>query len=289
MARTLRLLDEAFTEEGRDGASVLTRSYEVIESTGPITDTAATIAAMKLAGEIREVGETISGAAFSSATLYGTMRVRSIVGRLPGQNGDRMLLTIRADTLYAWREELEQPKLVPRRDVSYRTKPIRLYRSLADCTLPSGASATGTDIGGTKLDRRGRPLEQERSQAFVTVNARVDTTALSLGSQDGTLRSHIGKILSAAWMTYPAYTLRLVGLAITHERDEYWNARYELEFDPLFFWQQIPEVDADGEIKLTSGQANDVRWVRDYATADYSSVLAAYETHRAEKGEFVYP
>lgn len=286
MALLLEERSQSFRMGSHDEPSAYSVAYTLTDTVNGRLDLPAAVASMQSAATLPKVGDVLGGT-FDAAVLAKTMRLRRIVtdqsNRTPNQAG----LTLEYDTLYAWRGDIEAPRLVPRRFVTYSTVPRQLYRSLSDCTLPTGPTAIATDIGGTKLDEGGAPLVQSAPQATVQLVYSVDSTQTALATLDSQARSNQGKLCSVAFLAWPAYSLLLQSATLTPERDEYWAFSLTLLWDGLFHWQQRPVREFDGRIKLATAKAAEVLWKRDYLSADFSALfgLDAWGRSRLEKGE----
>lgn len=286
---TATLISHEFSEGSWDEATSLVERFELVDDSALFASVPDAIDAAQAAAVLPRVGAAWAGT-FSASSIRQTLRCRRIDASCSGELSSRIAVAVQWDSLYSFRVEMETARLVPRRHVVHQLTPFDLYRSLADCTLPTGTSGGSGDIVGTKLDEGGRPIRHFRQQAAVVVNYRLDSIATVLDTVDDALRSNLGKLCSVSILGYPAHSLLLQSTELTHERDEYWNVGLRILFDPLFHWVQDAEADGDGVTKLTAGKAAVVRWKRDLPAADWSSLLGdAYFAHRARYGEKVYP
>lgn len=288
MTWTLTKIRETWQESGRDDPSGLTRVYFAEDSEGPVTDVPVAIADLQQTAGLPKIGDPLLGA-FAVTSLRASMRCRSVTATVVDESAGKLSIQVEFATLYSFRQEVEKAYMVPRRSIVYRERRLELWRSLADAAAPPG---TG-DIGGTKVDTGGSPLLRPTTTGEVVVYYLVDSIQISLATLDATFRSLSNKLNSAAFLGWAVNTLRCTSVELNQERDEYWLARLTAIYDPLKHYTQQPQVDADGRIKISAGNAAVVEWKRDYDEADLNSFLtgssAAFDKHRAEKGEYPYP
>lgn len=235
---------------------------------------------------------------FSAANLHETMRLRDIQCQMvPVGKGWHATLTLTFQTRYTFRRDVttaDKCKLPVHRSINPGQRTMPCYREIhsAASSLPTGATIESTaDIGGTKLDERGQPSLVTVPQLTITLNYVIDSFLNDPDQYDSWWILYGYTLNDAVFMGYPAYSLLMTEISVSHLEDEYYSLRVTFLYDLLRHYEQVAKADTDGKVKIdtATGQASDVRWKRMNADATtYTAFIPAttWENARLLKGEF---
>ena len=199
----------------------------------------------------------------------GMMRLRSVTAQaVPGNEATVFDVTGRYDQLYTWNVAtgLAKLQLPVEVDLDATPRSVLMYRSPSFTTSPSADLNTTADIGGTKVDYAGKPIQALVPQMTMRVSMITDISAANSGP---TLVSVFDKIatLSGKWnsSTFPhftgANTVYCESANVAHVRDEYYRATFNLKWDLWYACEQQPKTDVWGKASLDSnGAAQTVTW-----------------------------
>ena len=199
----------------------------------------------------------------------GMMRLRSVTAQpVPGNESSVFDVTARYDQLYTWNVAtgLAKLQLPVEVDLDATPRSVLMYRSPSFTTSPSADLNTTADIGGTKVDYAGKPIQALVPQMTMRVSIITDISAVNSGV---TLVSVFDKIstLSGKWNStaFPHFvSANLVyceSANVAHVRDEYYRATFNLRWDLWYGCEQQPKTDVWGKPALDSnGAANAVTW-----------------------------
>jgi hypothetical protein len=237
-------------------------------------------------------------ASFSQATVGQTLRLRDVgVEMMNAAAGWMAQLTLTYGTRYTLRRDstTASKALLPvNRSVQPSTRAMACYRDInGSAAFPTGTTLESTaDIGGTKLDEAGNPLQIPVPQVTVTLTSVIDSFQTDLTAYDLSWSTHGLTVNNAAFLGFPAYSCLLTDVGFQHLEDEYYTARIVFLHDTYLFFEQVAKRDSDGKVKVTStGQASDVRWKRGNVEAtnwNASTLLptGTWTYDRLLKGEF---
>jgi hypothetical protein len=209
-------------------------------------------------------------ASFSQATVGQTLRLRDIgVEMMNAAAGWMAQLTLTFGTRYTLRRDSSTASkaLLPvNRSVQPSTRAMACYRDInGSAAFPTGTTLESTaDIGGTKLDEAGNPLQISVPQVTVTLTSIIDSFQTDLTAYDLAWSTHGLTVNNAAFLGFAAYSCLLTDVGFQHLEDEYYTARIVFLHDTYLFFEQVAKRDSDGKVKLTTpgNQASDVRWKR---------------------------
>lgn len=238
-------------------------------------------------------------ASFSQATVGQTLRLRDVgVEMMNAAAGWMAQLTLTYGTRYTLRRDstTASKALLPvNRSVQPSTRAMACYRDInGSAAFPTGTTLESTaDIGGTKLDEAGNPLQIPVPQVTVTLTSVIDSFQTDLTAYDLSWSTHGLTVNNAAFLGFPAYSCLLTDVGFQHLEDEYYTARIVFLHDTYLFFEQVAKRDSDGKVKLTTpgNQASDVRWKRANVEAtnwNASTLLptGTWTYDRLLKGEF---
>jgi hypothetical protein len=237
--------------------------------------------------------------AFSQATVGQTLRLRDIgVEMMNAAAGWMAQLSLTFGTRYVMRRDSSSASkaLLPvNRSVQPSTRAMACYRDInGSAAFPTGTTLESTsDIGGTKLDEAGNPVQIPVPQITVTLSSVIDSFQTDLTAYDTAWTTHGLTVNNAAFLGFPAYSCLLTDVGFQHLEDEYFTARIVFVHDTYLFFEQVAKRDTDGKVKIVTatGQASDVRWKRANVEAtnwNASTLLptGTWTYDRLLKGEF---
>ena len=196
----------------------------------------------------------------------GMMRLRSVTAQpVPGNEATVFDVTARYDQLYTWNVAtgLAKLQLPVEVDLDATPRSVLMYRSPSFTTSPSANLNTTADIGGTRVDYAGKPIQAMIPQMTMRVSMMTDISAANSGP---TLVSVFDKVstLSGTWnsVAFPhfpsANSVYCESANLSHVRDEYYRATFNLKWDLWKSCEQQPKTDVWGKPSLDSNVAADV-------------------------------
>jgi hypothetical protein len=260
------IIAQNFSEGGPSQASTYTVVKRVVMD-GTVNPENATQMALVLGA----FGAPLSSlrASMVLTERMGMMRLRSVTAQaVPGNEATVFDVTGRYDQLYTWNVAtgLAKLQLPVEVDLDATPRSVLMYRSPSFTTSPSADLNTTADIGGTKVDYAGKPIQALVPQMTMRVSMIIDISAVNSGT---TLVSVFDKIatLSGKWnsATFPhftgANTVYCESANVSHVRDEYYRATFNLKWDLWYGCEQQPKTDVWGKASLDSnGAAQTVTW-----------------------------
>lgn len=234
---------------------------------------------------------------FAKNSVRNTLRLRNYsIAMMNTGVGWMARLVLQFSTKWIFRREIsvgDQCRLPVHRAIQPSNRAMAVYRDiLGSAAFPTGTTLESTaDIGGTKLDERGNPLQLMVPQVSVQLVSIIDSFETDLTAYDNAWSIYGLTLNNAAFMGYPAYSCLMTDIGFTHLEDEYYTARISFIQDVYFWFDQVAKADTDGRIKIdtTNGQASDVRWKRSNVEATtWTNLIAAgsWTSDRLLKGEF---
>ena len=201
----------------------------------------------------------------------GMMRLRTVSATpVPNTESSVFDVTAKYDQLYTWNVAtgLSKLQLPVEVDLDATPRSVLMYRSPSFSTSPSANLNTTTDIGGTKVDYAGKPIQALISQMTMRISMIVDCSNQPSGAAR-TLVSVFDKVgtCSNKWnsTSFPhfssANTVLCETANVSHVRDEYYRATFNFRWDEWLLCEQQPKTDVWGKAALDSnGAANAVTW-----------------------------
>ena len=199
----------------------------------------------------------------------GMMRLRSVTAQaVPGNEATVFDVTGRYDQLYTWNVATGLDKLQLPVEVDFDATPrsVLMYRSPSFTTQPSADLNTTTDIGGTKVDYAGKPIQALVPQMSVRISLITDVSGINSGRTLVTVYDRIdtlrGKWNNAAFNQWgTSNQVYCESASVSHVRDEYYRATFNLKWDLWYGCEQQPKTDVWGKASLDSnGAAQTVTW-----------------------------
>jgi hypothetical protein len=197
----------------------------------------------------------------------GMMRLRTVSATpVPNTESSVFDVTARYDQLYTWNKATSLEKLQLPVEVDFDATPrsVLMYRSPSFTTQPAADLNTTSDIGGTKVDYAGKPIQALIPQMTVRVSMVFDSTNSSSGtlvSVYDKINTLSGKWNSATFLHWAANQVYCESGSVSHIRDEYFRATFNLRWDLWYGCEQQPQTDIWGKPALDSnGAANAVTW-----------------------------
>ncbi len=234
----------------------------------------------------------------------GMMRLRT-VNAVPviGSSNTVFDVTARFDQLYTWNEGTGLSKLCTPVEVDFDATPrsVLMYRSPSFSTQPAADLNTTTDLGGTKVDYAGKPIQALIPQMTVRVSVVFDASgvnsSMTLVSVYDRINTLAGKWNNASFLHWAANEVYCESGSVSHIRDEYYRATFNLRWDLWYGCEQQPKTDVWGKPAVDSnGAATTVTWkslVRSSANLSLMFDLASDPTvaaQTAKEGSFItYP
>lgn len=194
----------------------------------------------------------------------GMMRLRS-VNAVPviGSSNTVFDVTARYDQLYTWAKADVLDSLLLPVEVDFDATPrsVLMYRSPSFSTQPAADLNTTTDIGGTKVDYAGKPIQALIPQMTVRVSLVVDASQTTLTVVYDKVDSVRGKWNNATFLHWSANQVYCESAGVSHIRDEYYRATFNMRWDLWYGCEQQPKTDVWGKPAIDSnGAATTVTW-----------------------------
>lgn len=194
----------------------------------------------------------------------GMMRLRS-VNAVPviGSSNTVFDVTARYDQLYTWAKATGLDTLLLPVEVDFDATPrsVLMYRSPSFSTQPAADLNTTTDIGGTKVDYAGKPIQALIPQMTVRVSLVIDASQTTLTVVYDKVDSVRGKWNNATFLHWSANQVYCESAGVSHIRDEYYRATFNMRWDLWYGCEQQPKTDVWGKAAIDSnGAATTVTW-----------------------------
>lgn len=198
----------------------------------------------------------------------GMMRLRA-VNAVPviGSSNTVFDVTARYDQLYTWAKATGLDTLLLPVEVDFDATPrsVLMYRSPSFSTQPAADLNTTTDIGGTKVDYAGKPIQALIPQMTVRVSIVFDASAqnagLTLVGVYDKIATCSGRWNTTSFLHWGANQVFCESGSLSHIRDEYYRATFNLRWDLWYGCEQQPKTDVWGKAAIDSnGAATTVTW-----------------------------
>ena len=267
MPITARLISQSFTE---GSSPALIQTYRM-ESSASL--------AINNAADYQSLLSAIPGGAYhlkpfttlSDTSRYGRLRLRNINAvPLPATNGKIVDMQLRYDSMYVWAEiagEDVVSQLALPVEVEFDSTPraVTMYRSATTFGTPPTADLNTTaDIGGTKVDYAGKPVQAFIPALTVRISLVVDVSrpgGTTLVSLYDTVATAAGRWNSTTFNYWGALGVYCESANLAPIRDEFYRVSYVLKWDKWYGCEQVPKTDVNGRAAVDSnGAANVVTW-----------------------------
>ena len=198
----------------------------------------------------------------------GMMRLR-VVNAVPvtGSSNTVFDVTARYDQLYTWAKATGLDTLLLPVEVDFDATPrsVLMYRSPSFTTQPAADLNTTTDLGGTKVDYAGKPIQALIPQMTVRVSLVFDASgqnsSMTLVTVYDKINTIAGKWNNATFLHWGANQIYCESGSVSHIRDEYYRATFNLRWDLWYGCEQQPKTDVWGKPSIDSnGAATTVTW-----------------------------
>ena len=169
-----------------------------------------------------------------------------------------------------------------------RVRSQTIFRSGWSVSPPASLNASTTDIGGTSLKSSDEGSTIDVAQCNVRLRAVQDATVTTTSAAASTLSNYVGKINSATFCGFAAYSLICTGLSINKLEGEFYEVVFEFLFDQWYHHEQTATIAADGRpLRTAAGELSEVKWKRLARTStDFNNIFGgdARLKLRAENG-----
>lgn len=234
---------------------------------------------------------------FAKNSVRNTLRLRNYsIAMMNAGAGWMARVTLQFSTKWVFRRDItvgDQCRLPVSRSIQPTNRSMAVYRDiLGSAAFPTGTTLeSASDIGGTKLDERGNPLQLMVPQVTVQLVSIIDSFDVDITAYDTAWGIYGLTLNDAVFMGYPARSCLMTDIGFSHLEDEYYSARITFIQDVYFWFDQVAKADTDGRIKIdtATGQASDVRWKRsNVESTTWTNLIPAgtWTSDRLLKGEF---
>lgn len=260
------------------GKTQLVVNYRLFRNNGATLDFPTELPTILAENALPKIGQLLGG-----AHLLQFMRCRGYsVGATSSEGaGAGVTIAVTFDTMYAQnRDNLARYDLASSWEYNAVTRTVPIYRRSWTGGPPQTLDESTADIGGAALTGG----EASRSQIVTQVRARLKfvqdaTVGSGMIGAATSLISYAGTSNSAAFSNFPARTLVCEGVNVGKLDSEYYQVIFDFLYDPWYHHEQYPTLDADGKVKLTSGNPTEVKWKRQTRTAvDFNLIWAGDTT-----------
>lgn len=254
MTITATIVNQSWSDSGASKGQIYSVAWRCVSNKDLGIDKAADIE------EIRDstCGHLLSaapGVSWSTASLNATLRLRKY-DVVPVIGGKARVFDVKAvyDSEYFWAKGPGGlAKLLLPVDVEMEAgeRTMQVWRNPTFGTQPAANLNTTADIGGTKVDEAGKPVEMRVPMMSVRIGLVHDVS----NTTTGTLVSIYDKIStvrgtwnSAAFLHWNANEVFCTSANVTHIRDEYYRVNYCFVWDRFYDCSQMPQMDNEGHI-----------------------------------------
>jgi hypothetical protein len=269
------------------GKSVLVVNYRLVKNAGTVLDFPTELGQIITENALPKIGQLLGGTG-----LLQFMRCRGYsYQQIADGEGSGVLVTVTFDTMYAQnRDNLARFDLASSWEYNAVTRTVPLYRRSWTSGPPSNLDESAADIGGSALTggdaSRSNIVTQVRARLKFIQDATVGTGMIGAATS---LASYTGYSNSASFGGFPARTLVCEGVNIGKLDGEYYQVIFDFLYDPWYHHEQYATLDADGKVKLTSGNPTEVKWKRQTrSTVDFNNIWAGDATLQAMTNKGYY-
>jgi hypothetical protein len=269
------------------GKTVLVVNYRLVKNAGTVLDFPTELTQILTEAALPKIGQALSGSG-----LLQFLRCRGYsYQQMADGEGSGVLVTVTFDTMYAQnRNDLARFDLASSWEYNAVTRTVPLYRRSWTSGPPANLDESASDIGGTALTggdaSRSNIVTQVRARLKFIQDATVGSGMIGAATS---LASYTGYSNSASFGGFPARTLVCEGVNIGKLDGEYYQIIFDFLYDPWYHHEQYATLDADGKVKLTSGNPTEVKWKRQTrSTVDFNSIWAGDATLQAMTNKGYY-
>ena len=190
---------------------------------------------------------------FGTASLFGPLRVRDAkVVTVPNSGGKIFDVAVTYNTEYTWayntgavaENQINAYVLPVSTEWEANERVVQAFRTGAFTTPTANLNST-TDIGGTKIDEGGKPVELRIPATDFKVSLIVDTTQHTMVGIYDDISLVRGTWNNAAFLHWNANEVYCTGASVSHIRDEFYRITYAFKWDQ---WKDlVQEAVRDGE------------------------------------------
>jgi hypothetical protein len=157
-----------------------------------------------------------------------------------------------------------------------QTRSVEMYRDVYPTAAQLNSTASQHTVStGNRIDEKGKPVPRQLPQQLVNVSYIWNTSI----ETEGPGYPNVANLISEGWLDarndaeflgFPAGSVRLLGVSIDPDRDEYVRVTYQFLHDPWGFMVQEAALDPGGAVELeTTGavvNAKTVYWKQSIVT-----------------------
>ena len=283
MATTVSIISTQFTDVGPSGQQSLAVLKRVVSDTALDVKTSADLKTIRDAAGGEPLKRFLS-AGWSATDLLSAMRLRQYtVTPVAGGQGKIFDVQCIYNTEYVWANisdggGTDQLMLPVQVEYEAGERIAQLFRNPSWTTNPSADLTTAADIGGTKVDEQGKPVEARVATMEVRISLTVDVSNLAgkgtLASVYDAISTVRGSWNSTDFLYFTANQVFCTSANLTHIRDEFYRASFVFRWDKWYDCEQIVKCDNDGYPILTAGKAATVFWKSlNRGSTDHNSIF----------------
>ena len=188
---------------------------------------------------------------WATSALWKTLRLRSAAcSELPMSNG-LLGCELKWGTRYVADPEEGTIYLPWRGSFRPQVRRMQVWRQLGTGSAPTAAGPGTSDIGGTKVDTAGDPVDAIVAGGVLVATGTLDTLAASKATEWTNAVAAIGRLNSSAIFGFPSYSLRCLDWSTEHDHDEYETVSVSWQYDALYHCEQVAARDPDGASRST--------------------------------------
>jgi len=302
MSVTKTITMQGWSENGMSKGQIFVMSWRVVSDADLSVDKAADIVTIQSA-TCGEILSPLPAVTWATSALNTTLRLRKYDIQ-PVIGGKARVFDVKAtyDSEYVWAKATGLNKLILPVEVEMEAgeRTMQVWRNPSFGTQPAANLNSTADIGGTKVDEAGKPVECR----VPTMSMRISLVHDVSNSTTGTLVSIYDKIstVRGTWNTssflhWAANEVFCTAANVSHIRDEYYRVSYCFVWDRFYDCTQLPQMDNEGHIYGDgSGHAKNVYWKSiNRSTSNHNIIFntlpdAAVATQIALEGSYLtYP
>jgi hypothetical protein len=172
-----------------------------------------------------------------------------------------------------------------------RARSTTIFRSGYTVNPPAALNVSATDIGGASLKSSDEGSTVDVTTSNVRLRVVQDASVVPVKTAASTLSNYQGKLNSATFCDFAAYSLLCVGVSVNPLEGEFYEVVMEFLWDQWYHHEQVATIAADGRPSRTAaGELAEVKWKRmARSTTDFNNLFAgdARLKLRAENGWWV--
>lgn len=280
MSVTAAIIMQGWSENGLSKGQVYIIKWRAVSTADLVVSTAADIATIQ-AATCNEIGTTPPGITWGIASLNTSLRLRKYdISPVPGGKSRVFDVSATYDSEYFYAKATGLAKLILPVEVEMEAgeRTMQVWRNASFGTSPTANLNSTSDIGGTKVDEAGKPIECRVPTISVRISLIHDisntTTGTLVGVYDkiSTIR---GTWNSASFLHWGSNEVFCTSANVSHVRDEYYRVSYVFVWDRFYDCSQLPQMDNEGHMYGDgSGHAKTVYWKSlNRSTADHNIIF----------------